>query len=288
MKLILSICGGGIRGAIPATFLLRLEQRTGKPCGEIFDLIAGTSTGGILACALAAKIPAQEIVNLYRDKGASIFARKWNRQQFLRSKYAEDGIDGALGEVFGARKFTCLDPRVLVPAFDMVNAESYHFKSWDCDPGLTSVEVARATSAAPTYFPLAGRRFADGGLFANDPSMNALIEAQIIWPRETMIMLSLGTGFKAEHLKVVEDGGIVEWGPELITILMGGSASDVEYMVKASLGPNFLRVNEALPDTVNAAMDDATTSNIVAMEQWGDQLASKYAGHIFQIKSLLK
>src|SRR5215203_5365627 len=188
---VLAIDGGGIRGLIPALVLTELERRAGRRVFEMFDLIAGTSTGGILACALCAPdpLPASELVSLYQDEGPKIFDRSLfqrikSAEGLLDEKYDGDALDRALERFLGHKRLSEARPDLLVPAYDTALPGPYFFKTTkardtpDTDDFPLSV-VARATSAAPTYFePLeAGERaLLDGGVFAVNPAMSALAE----------------------------------------------------------------------------------------------------------------
>jgi uncharacterized protein len=232
---ILSMDGGGIRGIIPARLLQRIEDGTGKPASELFHLIAGTSTGGILGCGLARGKPAREIAQLYADRGGEIFHRSlWDKVTTIdglsNPDYDAGPLEAILAQVLGDAWLS--DVRgadLLVPSYAiqlpheqpgdglglLVPRAPYFFKSWkangsNIDPGDKPAEldfrlrdIARATSAAPTYFPpalirsRAGEQFGmiDGGVFANNPSMCALVSAYRLFPEaKNFIVVSLGTG----------------------------------------------------------------------------------------------
>src|SRR5215210_3857653 len=161
---VLSIDGGGIRGIIPALVLVELERRAGKRTFELFDLIAGTSTGGILACALCAPdpLPASELVGIYQDRGPEIFDRSLfqrirSAEGLLDEKYDSAALCRALERFLGQKRLGEARPDLIVPAYDTALPGPYFFKTAkardtpDTDDFPLSV-VARATSAAPTYF----------------------------------------------------------------------------------------------------------------------------------------
>ena len=191
---VLAIDGGGIRGLIPALVLTEIERRSGRRIFELFDLIAGTSTGGILACALCAPdpLPAVEVVELYEEEGPEIFSTaRWSqrirsrRAGSLDEKYDSAALDRALERFLADKRLTEAQPDLIVPAYDTAEPGPYFFKSRkardtpETDDFPLSL-VARATSAAPTYFePLearAARSLVDGGVFAVNPAMSAFAE----------------------------------------------------------------------------------------------------------------
>ena len=209
---ILSLDGGGIRGAFAAACLARLEKELQRPITDYFDLITGTSTGGIIALALGLGEPASRIQRLYDERGSLIFTRRpplplprWQRA-FLsiakrkfpgldegalhRSKYAADGLRDTLTDVFGTRTIEdATASRLVIPAVDLIYGRTITFKTphqpdFIRDRCLRAVEVGLATSAAPTFFPHAhigpGSVYSDGGLWANNPALVGYVEAMKI------------------------------------------------------------------------------------------------------------
>ena len=197
---ILSIDGGGIKGLYSAAFLACLENRFHRQIADCFQLIAGTSTGGILALALAARIPAQKIVDFYLEWGPQIFVQQFKRFQLLKklkySKYSDEILRKAVQSVFENRRIrdiydTEKSIALCIPSINAITGAPWVFKTShnaklgrDDDHYLW--EVAMASSAAPIYFPIAkvnipgstaSNLFVDGGLWANNPSEVALIEA---------------------------------------------------------------------------------------------------------------
>jgi hypothetical protein len=161
---VLAIDGGGIRGIVPALFLKRLEDDIERPVSEIFDYIVGTSTGGILALALCKPsagggpaFPAEDLVRFYEEDGPKIFGLK--RGIILaarRPRYHADGIDGGLNAKFGMTHLSECRANVVVTAYDMTNRTPKVFLSWKAKEmkgeDFLLRDIARATSAAPTYF----------------------------------------------------------------------------------------------------------------------------------------
>jgi patatin-like phospholipase/acyl hydrolase len=192
---ILSIDGGGIKGLYSAVVLAKIEEQNGL-ISEYFDLICGTSTGGLIALALAAGKPAQEIVNFYKKYGSTIFPnsnfilksyRKF-RQILWGGKYSDGPLRKSLQEILGKRTIKDSLSYLCIPTIDLTTGRINVFKT-DHIPELTRdsnnlmVDIALATSAAPTYFPIAyvngipGGQFIDGGLWANNPSLVGIVEA---------------------------------------------------------------------------------------------------------------
>lgn len=214
---ILSVDGGGIKGLLPAAVLAKIEREItgGVPAGRYFDMIAGTSTGGIIALALGFGLAASTVHQFYIEHGAAIFPRKTARCPIVRrlqlawrtlsdlQRYRYDGgaLDRALSSTFGEAILGQCERRLVVPAFDW-NTEVFLFKTphhpdYKQDWQRKIVTVARATSAAPTYFRAfagADRRFLDGGVWANNPIMCALVDVLACYDigRRNIEVLSLG------------------------------------------------------------------------------------------------
>ncbi len=191
---VLSIDGGGIKGLYSSTILEHLEKRYGEPCSDFFDLICGTSTGGLIALALSLKIPAAEISKIYSEHGKEIFPVQNRflgiiRQTVWQGKYKEDSLKRVLSDLFGDKVLGESNNLLCIPTYSITDARPWIFKFDHKEGGLSRdnnakyVDVALATSAAPTYFPLSEiadydyKQFIDGGVWANNPALVGFIEA---------------------------------------------------------------------------------------------------------------
>lgn len=215
MKRILSIDGGGIRGTFPAAFLAALEEDLEHPIGAYFDLIAGTSTGGIIAIALAMGIPAREIQGLYEAHGPAIFSqqnggfRGWLEKLFRKARWAAWGpkyetntLRKAIEDVLGDKRIGHAKTRLMVPSWNGHSKKVYVYKTAHHERLTTdykdlAIDAALATSAAPTYFrehiTANDVGLVDGGLWANNPTGFAVIEAVSVlgWPADELKVLSV-------------------------------------------------------------------------------------------------
>ena len=234
---ILSIDGGGIRGIYPATFLAGLEERylEGSSVMKYFDLIAGTSTGGIIAIGLAAGLKAKDLRDLYVYRGCEIFPpirsgvvgtvdrRLKNACRYVKFSYDRKTLMRILRDTLGGRRFGEAQVRLCIPSFEGRHSDVYIFKTphhpdfWK-DASERMTKVAAATAAAPTFFqPLqeGGYTFVDGGVWANNPIMIALVDVLSCFSvrRERVQILSLGCGdepYMVGHLKT-RLGGMLAW-----------------------------------------------------------------------------
>lgn len=244
---ILSIDGGGIRGILPAAVLAICEERftDGRPAGEFFDYIGGTSTGGIIALGLSIGLRASQILTVYMDHGAEIFPpapeyESWiakNLQatwQHLRSlrryKYDRAALEKHLKNTLGENLLGEAQQRLVIPSFDDYNEvnlfKTPHHPDYKRDWQERMIDIALATSAAPTFFATyknGDRHFADGGVWANNPIMTVLVDALICYQvdRRDIQILSLGCvesdfGFTQGQ---ISKGGIWHWR-EIISAAM--------------------------------------------------------------------
>jgi uncharacterized protein len=297
---ILSIDGGGIRGLIPAIVLAEIEARTGRRIAELFDLVAGTSTGGILACALTApargkpRYRAEELSALYETEGPRIFSRSLGRRiasadGLLDERYDDRGLHGALERYLGdARLRDALTP-ILVTAYDIEARAAFFFRSARAvgDPAedYAMADVARATSAAPTYFepvavqPAGGGRahpLIDGGVFATNPAMCAYADAlRGDGARgEVELVVSLGTGSHTRPLalKEVRDWGELEWARPIIDVVFDGAADTVDFQL-AQLLPDdgYVRLQTELR-RASDDLDDASPKNLARLREEAEGL----------------
>ncbi len=291
---ILSIDGGGIRGLIPATVIERLEARLDRPVSECFHLIAGTSTGGILAAGLSApaegggpRMSGADLVRLYFDEGRRIFHRSlWQGFSSLGGttdeKYAADGLEAVLEERLGDLDLSRALRDLLVTSYDIEHRRPHFFKSWKARgerlrEGETAAsrdyrlrDVCRATSAAPTYFEPARIRdhaggihaLVDGGVFANNPAMCAMASARVLYPDATRFLLvSLGTGELERPIPYEDarDWGLLGWARPLLNVIFDGVSDTVDYQLRQELESDYFRFQVDLrprPGEEDAPNDD--------------------------------
>jgi hypothetical protein len=237
---ILSIDGGGIKGIFPAAFLAALEETTGKNLVDHFDLIAGTSTGGIIALGIGLGIPPRDILAFYKTHGPKIFPIQGRRSRFLRSilrsKYDPAALRKALQEVFGQRALGEATTRLVVPSISAATGDVYlyktpHHEKLKSDYKETAINVALATSAAPTYFPVHrmpnGVQLMDGGLWANNPLMVAVVEAASLLGQDPKNIRALSIGCTVTPMAVkayTKSGGLAAWASSAVEWLMHGQS----------------------------------------------------------------
>lgn len=315
---ILSLDGGGIRGIIPATVLEYVEkqliEKTNNPnarLADFFDIIVGTSTGGILACFYltpnpntgltepSSKYIASEALELYSERGDLIFEESRNkswfglRQIFNATRYSAFNLEKIFKEEFGELKFKDLIKPCIVTTYDMEKQSSFFFNSREELKKKRSFylkDVARSTSAAPTYFApakikniMTGEKMTnlDGGVFANNPSMCAYAECRTTefknskFPNaNNMLFLSIGTGGGQLHFPKLNKVGVwnvIKWAKSAPDIMMDGSIDTVHYQMQQlfeTVKPNdnisnYKRIDVPLDKRkYDSDMSNASTSNI--------------------------
>ncbi len=331
---ILSIDGGGIRGIIPGQVLVALEEKLktldNNPDAKIadyFDLIAGTSTGGILTCIYLCpseknpkrpRFSAKEAVDLYLERGDEIFDISfWHKVRsgggITDEKYDEAELEEALNDYMGSLMIKDLLKPSLITSYDIKNRKAHFFKSHRAkkDPGYNFLvkEAARATSAAPTFFEVARVKselnitypLIDGGVFVNNPTLCAYAEARTQKldsfrnkPKAAeMMILSIGTGNVDEpyYYKKAKNWGAIQWIVPIIDIMMSGVAETVHYQLN--------QIYDAVgkPDQylrispelgdASSAMDDASMKNLKALKKAGTDSAQQFDSELTAFAELL-
>jgi uncharacterized protein len=303
-KYILSLDGGGLRGIIPATVLMRIEEATGRGIAESFDLLAGTSTGGIIALGLCVpdgrssrpRYRAKDLLDLYVDHGHEIFKEHRLRLDGLfDERYPSGPLEGILREYFEDTMMSDALRELVVTAYDMYGSEPFMFKrTYGRETPEWNIEMwkaARSTSAAPTYFePYAipamrpgetDHVLVDGGVFVNNPAICAYIEALKLWPGCEPVICSIGTGDKVARAHTeheVAGWGKLEWAPHILDVVFDGVADVVDYQLKQLCGqpegdgPDYYRFQAVIGPGGSARMDDASPEQVRALQALGEQL----------------
>ncbi len=279
---ILSLDGGGIAGIFTAAVLVGLERDLGRPVVDHFDLIVGTSTGGIIALGLGAGLSAEAILDLYVSHQAAVFpGPRWLRsvRHFVRAKYAPSGLKSLVRQAFGERLLAESRVPLVIPSFDLGENKVHLFKTphhhrLRRDWRVPFWQVAMATSAAPTYFPsfclpMEEVRLVDGGVWANNPSMVGVAEAVSMFgqPLESIRLLSLGTTTSTKtRRRSLDSGGLLQWvqRPGAIEILLTGQSIGAFNQVQHLIGPkNAYRLDPPAPEGL-ARLDAADARGLIA------------------------
>ena len=280
MSRIISFDGGGVRGVIPVVLLQRLQREPGLD--ELLSkahLFAGTSTGGLIALALASEFTLETVLDLYKHRAARIFHKTFlddirDLDRLIGAPYKAKNLRGQLREVFGDRRLDQLNKRVLVPAFDLDNEDPdptkrtwkpkifHNFPGPDSDGDQLAANVATYTASAPTYFPTAGG-YVDGGVFATNPAMCALAQTQDQrndpddrGALDGLALLSFGTGHSLQYISgPSHDWGYIQWIKPLINLMLDGVNGIADYECQQILRDRYWRAAPTFPPGSTIAED---------------------------------
>jgi len=317
---ILAVDGGGIRGILPAIVLAEIERLAGRPTAEIFDLVAGTSTGALLGLALVApdkegkpRFKAGDVARLYEIGGARVFSRSvWHQIRavgnLVDEKYPATGIVEMLDRVFGDIRLSQGLTDTLVTTYEVEKRAPFVFRTRTARSGdahdFPMAQVVRAATAAPTFFEPAqltsedGSEYhalIDGAVVAYNPSMFAYIEAQRLFPQaKDFLVVSLGTGQLTRGLPFAEvkNWGAARWAQPLFSLMCDGDAVVVDHQMMEILpsGPNgerrYYRFQPRLT-TGSDDMDDASAENIAAVKALALETVEKNRDTLRQLAAKL-
>jgi len=278
---VLAIDGGGVKGIFAAAVLAGLEEDLGCSVVDHFDLVVGTSTGGIIALGLGAGLSPREILEFYVNEKDQIFRNplRWRALRHpFRAKYRPERLDTALAEVFGERLLGESSIPLVVPAYNLGDNAVYLFKTphhprLRRDHRVTMRAVAMATAAAPTYFPAARLpdthvRLIDGGVWANNPAVVGVVEAHSMFgaPLDRVHVISVGTTEStAIRPSRLDNAGVIRWvrGPSVIDVLMQAQSAGAIGLVEHLVGrDNAHRLDAPAPANL-AALDRCDANDLI-------------------------
>lgn len=330
---ILCLDGGGVFGIVPARVLAEIEKRTGKPIKDMFHMVAGTSTGGIIGASMVQEhktVTAEDMVDLYLERGPDIFAKTLMSQirsvyGWIKAKYSNEVLKQELHDRMGDVKLSDItETDLLITAADVEKMEPYVFHSWkargqfvDLDDGESASsqdyylrDVALATASAPVLFPPAeitnfaghDKYFVDGGMFATNPTMLALAEAQRLYPRaDSYLVISLGTGddLQGIDVKKTKNWGLLGWSDKHIDMFLGLRDRMTEFQSHKFLHPRhseneYFRLSPTMDDMMNSglgitkSLDDASPENLAKVLSLADELIETRDKDIDKICAFLK
>ncbi len=299
---ILSIDAGGVRAIIPSVILSHMERQAGKPVNELFDLIVGTSTGGLVALCLTKpnganslnpQYTASDMVRFFEEHSRSIYPQNSFMDGWLRPKYDRKSMDKALEELLGDYKLKQALTNVAVTAYDTENKLPVLFKSWlakNLDNfDFTARDVARAACSIPTYFEPVNlnrneqfKSLVDGSVFASNPALTAYCEAVSIFANEPCdyLVVSLGTGKCAKGLTFenIRTWGQFHWMKEIVGVYADSSADAVDQQMHSVLPiatdgrQRYFRIQSNIYDENVGAMDNAAEKNVIGLKNFAQEL----------------
>lgn len=298
---ILALDGGGIKGLFSAAFLAKLEDDLSIKITDHFDLITGTSTGGIIALGLASGMRPNKIVEFYQEYGPKIFGyegHKWLKcWKHLRGVlYQAENLEKALKNCFGEKTFAQCEKRVVIPSYNLGRDEVYIFKTGHHptirrDPKVPLWKAAMATSAAPTYFSsfkeIDHVRLIDGGIWANNPSIVGITEAVSLLKMDLhkIRLLNIGTTSEVVHrCKKLDKGGKWAWKKDALNIALRGQSVGAFNQAQLLIGKeNACRIDPTVPDQV-FGLDKLNLDELLALaasesRKYSQSLSTDFFGH---------
>jgi uncharacterized protein len=288
---ILAIDGGGIRGLIPALVLAEIEKRTGRPISTLFDLVAGTSTGAIIACALThpRPMPANRVAAIYEQEGPQIFDASLLKTftslgGVIDERYDDRELVSSLQRHLGDARLGEAVTGILVTVYDLEARRALVLRG---DDDVSMVDAAHASCAAPTYFEpvrLGARTLIDGGAFAINPAILAYAEAT----GRIDVLASLGTGEHTRRLPYdeVKDWGQIEWARPIIDVVFDGSADVVDAVLQRLVDDSYIRLQTRLEEASDD-LDDASPENLAALRREAERLIAQRSADIDRLCALV-
>ena len=277
-KYVLSLDGGGVRGLATSVFLYELEKKIGPPLSSKFDLVVGTSTGGIIALVISVlEIEGPRLLEIYSEKNLKkIFTRSFS--SLFRTKYNGQKKLEVMYDYFGSLKLSSSDTPCSIVTYNLNTRFPEIFSERD-HPEVSVADVAAATSAAPTYFPavqIGDSWYVDGAVSTNNPALIAFTEAKKLFPGDEIKIFSIGTGFNNNFI----DGSRAKnWGA--LSWLRGGIIpmlleSNLEHQLSEKIiGENYFRVDSNLNETTTQ-IDIKSMNNLERMSEMGHEWWAKY------------
>lgn len=301
-RFILCIDGGGMRGIVPLEVLREFEKILHEkgfkgPLASAFDMISGTSTGGLIAlCASCADDPNLDtLLDDYLTSGKTIFPSSGKQVTLLRQissdKYPVAGIENIIKQWFGDKDMSKAITKTLIMSYDLSEGKEVLFRSWDDNP-VSVFTAARATTSAPTYFaPLiqGDHIYVDGGIVANNPSVYAYYEAKKLWPEcHKFTIVSLSTAATSHHMEKDQFGGILSWVTHISPMYITAQKQTCDYVMNNCPEVNYIRIDgkpensikmdETNPEVLSILKDkgrEITEENLEILTELAQKLAER-------------
>jgi predicted acylesterase/phospholipase RssA len=298
---ILALDGGGIRGLITLEVLKEIEERTRKPIAELFDVVAGSSTGAIIASLLLLpdeqgrpRYSASDVIAIYADTVRRVFSRPWYHalltlDGLLGPKYLNREKIAIARELYGEATFHDLLRPMMILAYSLARSDLQVFTSWPPDyDDMHLMPLVVAATSGPTYFPAVqlegpepeAGQYLDGSVLATDPSEQVLLQALAAYPDRDIVLVSVGTGLRGFALseRQAARGGLLAWVPILPALLIDGQGAVMsrwlENFTRTDIADRlrYYRFNVDMPAGRPSAFDNTTPAYIERLKQLGRSL----------------
>ncbi|MCC9198558.1 patatin-like phospholipase family protein [Arthrobacter sp. zg-Y820] len=318
MLRILSIDGGGVRGIIPIIWLMHLERRTGRRTADLFDLIVGTSVGGMIALALTCPrddgepYSARDLRHLNFESAKGIFPRNFSKPSLAdfprgSSLYSAQPLQQFLAEVLGNAKLSEATRPVAVTTCDLAHTQALHFSGGGLDQSQLGdapmALAARATGSLPRFFPPVtyidpagqARELVDGGLAADDPALVAhTLGLSLPQDDDGVLLVSLGTGTSGASVGLLLNAEQTQDTPDLqaleldFAMVFGGPGQLMRDNLRQLLGTNYVRVQARLLPGTHHASNDAGVRNLLGLVASAEKMALDSSAELGRLAGLLQ
>ncbi len=312
---IISIGGGGVKGIVPARILQEIEEKLdNKSIAENFDIITGTSTGGVIALLLnipneqqEPKYNAKEIVSLYKNLSSKIFKNSWRTlwtiNGLIHAKYSSKHLYKLFKEYFKDKRISQSITKVLIPSYDISNDKPEIFTKnqaqEDNHKDSLMRDVAMATSAAPSYFEpfkMDNKLFVDGGLIMNNPVLAAYIHSLILNGNKKTGYFILSLDTEGIGYKYPKSSGIISWVRQIINIAIDGVAmlnNKQAKLIVETLGDHnsnlfheYIALHVSVPQK-HQSLDDGSKKNIDSLIKIAERYIESEKDQINKIANIL-
>ncbi|MES2252747.1 MAG: patatin-like phospholipase family protein [Pseudomonadota bacterium] len=296
---ILSFDGGGVRGIVEAELVRLLEERLNEKqsgdkhvyLSDYFDIIGGTSAGGMLATFLTTpssagsmrpKYTAEDIVDILYHRVSDMFVpRIISFGGLFGAKYRIDCLRSVAHEYLGDEKTNNTTRHTAVLTYDIRMQEAKLITSWDTKEVFSKVDASTATAAAPSYFdpceittiPAARRAgvatrtpkaytLIDGGTAANNPALYLTIEAKKLYPQATQFeLVSIGSGHSNKPLFDMQEAGMLAWAPHVVSMFISAQTAQTEAFLAGMVPGNYTRLTPLL-NRGDTRLDNTDATNM--------------------------
>jgi len=297
-RFILSLDGGGMRGVIPVRVLIELDKCL-KEAGcedslvQCFDLVAGTSTGGLIALALTcADQSLEDLLHTYKVAGSVVFppsALGGAIRSITAEKYPADGLEKLLRMWYGKALLSQAKVKTMIMAYDIACGKEVSMKSWE-EGDIPVFDAARATSAAPTYyspFRRGSKVLVDGGVIANNPSLFAYSQARRLWPDcKDFTIVSIGTAGYVHKMESQSTSGILNWLDNIVPMYSTAQKRTVDSVLEMIPEVSYIRIEDQLREKIS--MDDTSYRALKLMTDHAETLCTKFRPKLEEIAKSLK
>ena len=295
---VLALDGGGLRGIFTAATLAAWEEDFDTSIADHFDLLVGTSTGGVIALALGLGVPPAEVLSIYVDHGDRIFppagrTRRGLWRRLRRPRYSARELRAVLQDLFGDRLLGDSGVRLAIPSYDLA-ADHVHLFRTPHHPDLRRdwrvpvVEVALATTAAPTFLPahrMEAHRLIDGGVWATNPTLVGVAECfdRLEGQRGCIRILSVGTTREVRERRLaLDNGGLLTWRSDGLDVMLRGQCLAATNHAQLILGRrNVVRVDVTTPEGLHT-LDSVTAPDLIGRARAESRTRSPALKDLFQ------